>query len=269
MCNGKAIISLPDAITAHARLPHNDLPGKSIPWIYNISERLNSELVRIYRRYIEDKLRQLEATEKLQLAALVLEPLIMGAGGMVFVDPLFQRILVDVVRERDPLLPGSNGWRGLPVIFDEVFVGMYRTGWQSCIPTLGVKPDIAAYAKTLTGGIIPLAVTLASPSIFDAFLSKSKADALLHGHSYTAHAVGCEVANESIAILDRLVNSDSWRSMQAKWNENGEAETPMTKMWSFWDPGFVKELSRAASVKSVSTLGTLLSFKVEDPSGGS
>ncbi|CAI7863164.1 unnamed protein product, partial [Closterium sp. NIES-53] len=113
-----------------------------------------------------------------------------GAGGMVMIDPLFQRSLVSFCRAH-----------AIPVIFDEVFAGCWRLGHQSAAELLGCSPDIACYAKLLTGGMIPLAVTLASSSVFDAFYGSSKLDALLHGHSYTAHPAGCAAACVSLKAL--------------------------------------------------------------------
>ena len=75
-----------------------------------------------------------------RLAACIVEPLLQGAGGMLLVDPLYQRCLVELARER-----------GVPVIFDEVFTGLWRLGAASAAKLLGVQPDIACYAKLLTG----------------------------------------------------------------------------------------------------------------------
>lgn len=80
--------------------------------------------------------------------------------------------------------------RRIPVIYDEVFTGFYRLGWQSGADMLGITPDVGCYAKLLTAGVVPLAVTLASSPIFDAFKGDSKLQALLHGHSYTAYPAG-------------------------------------------------------------------------------
>lgn len=83
--------------------------------------------------------------------------------------------------------------RGIPVIADEVFSGLWRLGVPSAAAAVGITPDVACYAKLLTAGSVPLAVTLASDDVFHAFDGDSKAQALLHGHSYTAHPVGCQV----------------------------------------------------------------------------
>ncbi|KAH8117760.1 PLP-dependent transferase [Phellopilus nigrolimitatus] len=270
MRDGKAIIELPSAITNYANINCSQIAGDSLPWLYDVERRLETDLAVIYRRFIEDSLRKIRKSQgAMRLAALVLEPLLMGAGGMIFVDPLFQRVLVDVVRGNDPATKSSkNAWRGLPVIFDEVFVGMYRTGSQSCISTLGVKPDIAVYAKTLTGGLVPLAVTLASECIFKAFLSDKKADALLHGHSYTAHAVGCEVANESLTMMEKMTKSEAWMTMRSEWKEPSQKVPAPAFMWSFWSPNFVKDISRLPAVNSVMTLGTVLAIKLSSATEG-
>lgn len=112
-------------------------------------------------------------------------------------DPLFQNILVQVVRESTHIFGSSlpaegagqinaespDSWSGLPVVFDEVFTGLYRLGRFSSASFLQVYPDISVHAKLLTGGLVPLCSTLASENIYNAFLGLEKRDALLHGHS--------------------------------------------------------------------------------------
>jgi len=183
----------------------------------------------------------------------------MGAGGMIFVDPLFQRIMVDVVR--DPTLFPT----ALPVIYDEVFVGLYRLGFESATPLLSVCPDISVNAKILTGGLLPLAVTMASDRIFQAFNSDKKADALLHGHSYTAHAVGCQVANATLDMIDELARGDQWVIANQKW---APEEASASKVWSFWDPNFLTSLSHLDIVDETMALGTVLAIKFKDNDGG-
>ena len=78
------------------------------------------------------------------IGACILEPVMQGAGGMIMPDPAFQRALVHVCRQQ-----------GIPVIFDEVFSGLWRLGTASAAEQLGVQPDIACYAKLLTGTQAP------------------------------------------------------------------------------------------------------------------
>ena len=100
---------------------------------------------------------------------------------MKFIDPLYQRALLDISRENQ-----------IPIVYDEIFTGLHRLGSNvsSCKNILGVDPDIACYSKLLTGGLVPLGITLASGDVFDCFLGDDKASALLHGHSYTGKLVG-------------------------------------------------------------------------------
>ncbi len=254
--DGQVTVTIPESVGPQSQ------HAESLAWVYDIKERLHSPLARAYANYFTRTLESLKARGQ-QFAALVLEPLIMGAGGMLFVDPLFQRVLVDVVRNRNSGC--SKTWSGMPVIFDEVFVGLNRVGVQSSSPLLGVHPDISVFAKVLTGGLVPLAVTLASKSIFEAFLSDSKTDALLHGHSYTAHAVGCEVANETLALIDKISSSCDWISAKSKWAKPDGGESPV---WSLWNPEFVNAISSLPLVKETMTLGSVLSIKVQDHTGG-
>ncbi|KAF1362755.1 PLP-dependent transferase [Lizonia empirigonia] len=152
-----------------------------------------------YETYIEKTLDRLVKKEGRKFGALVMEPVILGAGGMIFVDPLFQQSLARVVRcynfctsseTTPPAFESEHAWTGLPVMFDEVFTGLYRLGRFSSASYLDVHPDISVHAKLLTGGLLPLSITAASDSIFQAFWGDEKSEALLHDHSYTAHPIG-------------------------------------------------------------------------------
>ena len=257
--DGEVLITVPSALAGCAQT----IKAPSLSWIYDVDNRLNTPLARTYALHITHTLESLDRDGEIKLAALILEPLVMGAAGMIFVDPLFQRVLVDTIRGRRS--GTSSQWSGLPVIFDEVFVGLNRIGMESTGSILGVYPDISVYAKVLTGGLVPLAVTLASSSIFEAFLSDKKADALLHGHSYTAHPIGCEVANETFSLIDKLSSSNDWTSAQTSWaNPDGSKG----KVWSLWSPDFITAISKLAQVKETMTLGSVLSIKIQDNSAG-
>jgi dethiobiotin synthetase/adenosylmethionine--8-amino-7-oxononanoate aminotransferase len=208
-----------------------------------------------------------------------MEPIILGAGGMLFCDPLFQRCLADVVRSHPELftanatatnsLGSETTWTGLPIIFDEVFTGLYRLGRKSAASFLNVHPDIAVNAKLLTGGLLPLCTTLASEEIFQAFSSPEKSDALLHGHSYTAHAVGCTVAVDSLRTMTKMESSGSWNAYRDDWKAvdvSGEDNSP--EVWSVWSRDLLRDLSYAESVESVFALGTVLSISLRDAQGG-
>ncbi|WFD34723.1 hypothetical protein MCUN1_001567 [Malassezia cuniculi] len=249
---------------------------ESLAHVLDVESRLSTELAGHYRASIRRELERLVVVEGRRFGALMLEPLVMGAGGMVLVDPLYQRCLVDVVRSSEDLFsltdpPLRSGraptpkaseqtWRGLPVIYDEVFSGLYRLGPPSAAHVLGVQPDIACYAKILSGGLVPLALTLASSSIFDTFSHPEKKRALLHGHSYTAHPVGCTVALETLAQIDALTTSPDWEAAQADWDTAAPG-------WSLWSREQVLALSHSEHVTGVWALGTVLALELGGDSG--
>lgn len=216
-----------------------------------------------------------------RFGALMLEPVVLGAGGMQLVDPLFQRTLVNVVRRSPHLLGASplqtpstapDDWTGLPVVFDEVFTGLYRLGRLSAASFLGVQPDISVHAKLLTGGLVPLCATLASEPIFDVFRSRDKTDALLHGHSYTAHPVGCQVALESLREMQAMEQRGTWDWARAQgWTAGSEQQQPRGRggdVWSAWPRGFVEELSRNTErVAGAWALGSVLAIHLRDAAG--
>jgi dethiobiotin synthetase/adenosylmethionine--8-amino-7-oxononanoate aminotransferase len=203
-------------------------------------------------------------------------------------DPLFQRTLVNVIRRSPhlfsptaaPAPDDSPDWSGLPIVFDEVFTGLYRLGRFSASSLLGVNPDISVHAKLLTGGVVPLCLTLASEGIFRAFESDDKSDALLHGHSYTAHAVGCQVALQSLQEMKRMDKGREWNWAKTQWQvksgnpSSGHAESqqrPKNKspsVWSVWSPESLEWLSgQTAEVDGVWALGSVLAIHMKDTEG--
>lgn len=192
-------------------------------------------------------------------------------------DPLFQRCLTDVVRDHPELFSSqapspksAPSWSGLPIIFDEVFTGLYRLGRPTSASFLDVHPDIAVNAKLLTGGLIPLCTTVASQEIFDTFSSPEKSDALLHGHSYTAHAVGCTVAVDSLKAMSEMDVDGSWDGYRADWENKASAPASESApdVWSVWSQGLLRDLSCAETVESVFAIGTVLSISLRDAQGG-
>jgi dethiobiotin synthetase/adenosylmethionine--8-amino-7-oxononanoate aminotransferase len=226
-----------------------------------------------YRSYLDAELWHLRQQGH-KFGALIMEPVILGAGGMMFADPLFQRCLVDAVRGIDPNMDSARAmdaqgkdkdWQGMPVIFDEVFTGLYRLGRFNAAGFLGTDPDIVVNAKLLTGGLLPLCTTTASEAIFEAFLSADKSDALLHGHSYTAHAIGCSVANESLSTMASISQSDDWEGFRKDWKlpAGHTNSTP----WSMWSKSFVETVSRKPNVESVFAIGSVFAMSLKDPAG--
>jgi adenosylmethionine-8-amino-7-oxononanoate aminotransferase len=125
-------------------------------------------------------------------AGVIVEPLVQGAGGMRMHAPEFVR----AVRE-------SCTRRGIVMIADEVMTGFGRTGALFACSAAGVTPDVMCVAKGLTGGLFPLAATLATEELFRAFVSTDRSRALFHGHSFTANPIGCAAALASLEITTR------------------------------------------------------------------
>jgi adenosylmethionine-8-amino-7-oxononanoate aminotransferase len=126
------------------------------------------------------------------IAAIIVEPLVQGAGGMKFHDAAVLKRLRAFADKYELLL-----------IFDEVFTGFGRTGTMFACEAAGVTPDIVALSKALTGGTLPLAATVATKRVFDAFWSDDPKKALMHGPSYMANALGCAAANASLDLFEQ------------------------------------------------------------------
>jgi len=127
-----------------------------------------------------------------EIAAIIVEPLVQGAGGMRFHDAAVLRTLRAAADRYDLLL-----------IFDEIFTGFGRTGSLFAFQAAGVTPDILTIGKALTGGTLPLAATLARRHVFDGFWSDDPAHALMHGPTFMANALACAAANASLDLFER------------------------------------------------------------------
>jgi len=131
------------------------------------------------------------ATRGQDVAGLIVEPLVQGAGGMLFHDA---QVLQRLRRLADQ--------HGLLLIFDEIFTGFGRTGAMFACESAGVVPDIVTLSKALTGGTLPLAATVATRRVFDAFWSDDPAQALMHGPTYMGNALACAAANASLDLFE-------------------------------------------------------------------
>jgi adenosylmethionine---8-amino-7-oxononanoate aminotransferase len=126
-----------------------------------------------------------------ELAGIIVEPLVQGAGGMRFHDAqVLHRLRAAADRYH------------LILIFDEIFTGFGRTGNLFACEGSGVVPDIVTLSKALTGGTLPLAATIACRKVFDAFWSDDPMHALMHGPTYMANALGCAAANASLDLFE-------------------------------------------------------------------
>ncbi len=129
-----------------------------------------------------------------RLAAILVEPLVQGAGGMVFHDPGVLRHLREAADRH-----------GLLLILDEVFTGFGRTGTMFACEQAGIVPDIITLSKALTGGTMGLAATVARRHVFEAFWSDDPLCALMHGPTFMANPLACAAA---LASLDLFASED-------------------------------------------------------------
>ncbi|HUB65134.1 MAG TPA: adenosylmethionine--8-amino-7-oxononanoate transaminase [Methylocella sp.] len=126
-----------------------------------------------------------------ELAGIIVEPLVQGAGGMLFHG-------ADVLRH----LRTAADRHGLLLIFDEVFTGFGRTGSLFACESAGVTPDIITLSKALTGGTMGLGATVATKKLFEAFLSDEADRALMHGPTFMANPLACAAANASLDLFE-------------------------------------------------------------------
>lgn len=122
------------------------------------------------------------------IAAVIVEPMVQGAGGMRVYAAEYLARVAELCRARDVFL-----------IADEVFTGYGRTGPMWACQHAGVRPDLLCLAKGFTAGVLPMAATLATERIYQGFLGDD-ARAFFHGHTYCGHALGAAVAREVLAI---------------------------------------------------------------------
>ena len=126
-----------------------------------------------------------------EIAGLLVEPLVQGAGGMVFHAP-------EVLRR----LRGVADRHGVPLILDEIFTGFGRTGTMFACEAAGIVPDIVTVSKALTGGTMALSAAVARGYIFQAFLSERPEHALMHGPTYMANPLACAAALASLELFE-------------------------------------------------------------------
>ncbi|WEW58247.1 hypothetical protein PRK78_003715 [Emydomyces testavorans] len=282
MCKGVWSVAIPEELKTALGA---DVEFTSLSAIFNLEARRNSKLAQQYRSYIKATLEDLIVKKGMKFGALIIEPILLGAGGMLFSDPLFQQCLVQLIRDNPEIITSSSNpstaapsspsnWSGLPIVFDEVFTGLYRLGRRTAASFLQTHPDIVVNAKLLTGGLVPLCTTMASNEIFQAFDSPHKHDALLHGHSYTANALGCSVAVSSVRTMLDMEESGYWRGFAQDWGNQGVRQLQVPdaaggpEVWSSWSQDVVRDLSFAEEVESIFALGTVLSITLKDKAGG-
>jgi adenosylmethionine-8-amino-7-oxononanoate aminotransferase len=177
-------------------------------------------------------LEQLEQALRTPTAALIVEPLIQGASGMRLVRPSFLRAVAERVQASGALL-----------IADEVMTGFGRTGALFACQRAGIQPDLMALSKGLTGGFLPMGVTMASERLYQGFISDTPSHTFFHGHSFTANPLGCAAALASLDLLQH--NPERYQQFEAR-------HRPA-----------LEQLSNHPRVKQVRCLGTMAAFELE------
>ena len=172
-------------------------------------------------------------------AAFIVEPLILGAGGMRIYSAAVLAEMRTICAAHDVLF-----------IADEVMTGWGRTGTLLACEQAGIVPDILCLSKGLTGGALPLAVTVATAAIYDAHFSKDRSRQFFHSSSYTANPIACAAALENLAIwrdepvLERIGELIRRQSARLEW------------------------LKGVAAVRNSRQIGTIAAFEVADRSSG-
>ncbi len=145
-----------------------------------------------YPEYCDQELERLIIENHKRLAAFIIEPLVQGAAGMLMHPPGYLKRVRELTARY-----------GIPLIADEVAVGLGRTGTMFACEQEGVTPDILCLAKGITGGYLPLAVTMATDEIFEAFEGAPEDyKTFFHGHTYTGNSLACAAALATLELFD-------------------------------------------------------------------
>lgn len=173
------------------------------------------------------------------VAAFIFEPLLQGAGGMNMYRPEHLDQLISIAKKHNTIC-----------IADEVMTGFGRTGTLFACDQLQEAPDLMCLSKCLTGGFIPLSVTLINEKIKSAFDNDQTAKAFYHGHSYTGNPVGCAIANKAVDLISSEETKNNWQRIASN------------------HKSFAAELEQHPKTENIRILGTVLAFEVKDETQG-
>lgn len=172
-----------------------------------------------------------------ELAAIIVEPLLLGAGGMIVWDEQLLRTICERARASGALF-----------IADEVLTGFGRTGPLFACERAAIEPDIICLSKGLTGGFLPLGVTATREEIFERFMTDDRSRMLFHGHSYSGNPIACAAARASLRLLD-ATSTQRRDTIEAVHRDR------------------LHRLSTHRKVRNTRVLGTLGAFDLSDSSG--
>lgn len=177
-----------------------------------------------------------ELADSGEIAGLIVEPLVQGSAGMRMYSEEVLDELVRIFRKK-----------GAKIIFDEIMTGWGRTGKMFAMEYCTELPDITCVSKGLTGGVMPLGLTIATEEIYTAFLSEDKLKALLHGHSYTGNPLACAVACASMDIFETDESKENVQRVAGKMND------------------FATRLSTHSGFTNIRVRGTILAVELVVP----
>jgi len=173
-----------------------------------------------------------------EFAAIIVEPLIQGSSGMKTYSSSWLDKLLLLAKKHEVL-----------IIFDEVMTAWGRTGKMFAMNHCAHYPDIVCLSKGLTGGVMPLGLTISTDTIYNAFLADEKTKALLHGHSFTGNALACAV---SCASLDLFERKETWHQIDLICEKNSE---------------FANSLKNHSKIQEVRECGTILAIELKTEEG--
>lgn len=200
-----------------------------------------------YLQQLEDLLREHHA----EIAALVIEPLVQCAAGMLMHPPGYLRGVRELTRKYDVLL-----------IADEVAVGMGRTGRMFACEHEDVAPDFLCLAKGLTGGYLPVAATLTTTEVWNAFLGTyAESKSFFHGHTYGGNPLGCAVA---LATLEVFEDESTLMALTPKIERLGEH---LTRIAQHPHVGDVRQCGMIGAVELVQDRATKAPFPWSEKRG--
>jgi len=169
-----------------------------------------------------------------EFAGFIFEPLVQGAAGMRIYDPKWLTGFIALAKKYEVL-----------TIADEVMTGFYRTGTPFAIHQIEITPDIICLSKGVTGGILPIGLTVAKQEMYDAFLSEETAKALLHGHSFTGNPLACAAISASLDLFEKPATLSSIQRIS-------EAHLQ-----------FIREEGNNPAFRQLKSIGTILSLELE------
>ena len=232
-------INLPDGMTVP-----DDTKCKfdSIHDVMDIHVRsMSPKLLSLYKEMIEMQWLAHEHRTLQKIGCVILEPLLQCAGGMKFVDPLWQSAMIDVAQSRS-----------IPVVLDESSTGLYRLGIRSCSQILLRDPDIIIYSKLLTGGVLPMSAVITNKNVYEACYDNE----FLYGNTFVANPIACASALYALSMYD------AYQKQQE--TENPSTIKYSTRPYLLFDEERIKQISLLSSVRQCATLGSVLTIALHE-----